>query len=208
MTLVTAHDTDLAADGEPVAPPLPPSQLVELAGLGEVEVRELPGPPGARTVILLHGWTASADINFFTAYERLGERFRVIAFDHRGHGSGLRTKRAFRLEDCADDVTRVADVLGVERFTPVGYSMGGAVAQLVWRRHRERVEALALCATAPHFAERREERLSFLGLTGLAVAGITVGIFLLRAGQPGWAAGVSFAPTVIIGVITLVALLK
>jgi 3-oxoadipate enol-lactonase len=176
MTLVTAHDTDLAADGEPVAPPLPPSQLVELAGLGEVEVRELPGPPGARTVILLHGWTASADINFFTAYERLGERFRVIAFDHRGHGSGLRTKRAFRLEDCADDVTRVADVLGVERFTPVGYSMGGAVAQLVWRRHRERVEALALCATAPHFAERREERLSFLGLTGLAaLARVTPG---------------------------------
>jgi 3-oxoadipate enol-lactonase len=180
MSIATPPEAELvidgAADAEPVGPALPPSRLVELAGLGEIEVRESPGPPGARTVVLLHGWTASADINFFTAYERLGERFHVIAFDHRGHGGGLRTKRTFRLEDCADDVTRVADALGVERFTPVGYSMGGAVAQLVWRRHRDRVEALTLCATAPHFAERREERLSFLGLTGLAaLARVTPG---------------------------------
>jgi hypothetical protein len=47
-----------------------------------------------------------------------------------------------------------------------------------------------------------------LGLTLLGVAGIGVGIFLLRAGQPGWAASISFAPVVIIGVILLVALLK
>ncbi len=46
--------------------------------------------------------------------------------------------------------------------------MGGAIAQLTWRRHRDRVDGLVLAATAPHFAERRDERLSFLGLTGLA----------------------------------------
>ena len=68
----------------------------------------------------------------------------------------------------ADDVIAVADALGIDRFIPVGYSMGGAVAQLVWHRHRERVDGLVLCATAPYFAELRGERLSFLGLTGLA----------------------------------------
>jgi pimeloyl-ACP methyl ester carboxylesterase len=92
----------------------------------------------------------------------------VLAYDHRGHGRGLRSKRAFRLEDVADDVIAVADALGIDTFIPVGYSMGGAVAQLVWHRHRERVDGLVLCATAPYFAQLRTERLSFLGMTGLA----------------------------------------
>ena len=168
----TADDTDSsvdnAVDGEPPAPELPPAAPVELAGLGEVDVREVPGPEGAPAVILIHGWTASADINFFTCYRALGEHVRVIAFDQRGHGSGLRTRRVVRLEDCADDVARVADALGIDTFIPVGYSMGGTIAQLTWRRHRDRVDGLVLAATAPHFAERRDERLSFLGLTGLA----------------------------------------
>ena len=168
----TADDTDSsvddAVDGEPPAPELPQATPVELAGLGEVDVREVPGPEGAPAVILIHGWTASADINFFTCYRALGEHVRVIAFDQRGHGSGLRTRRVVRLEDCADDVARVADALGIDTFIPVGYSMGGTIAQLTWRRHRDRVDGLVLAATAPHFAERRDERLSFLGLTGLA----------------------------------------
>ncbi len=56
--------------------------------------------------------------------------------------------------------------------------------------------------------EIRALKLWMAGLTLPGVAGITVGIFLLRAGQPGWAAGVSFAPAVIMGVIFLVALIK
>jgi len=81
-----------------------------------------------------------------------------------------------RLEDCADDVIRVADALGVERIVPVGYSMGGAIAQLVWQRHPDRVAGMVLCATAGSFAEARDERLSFLGLTGLAaLARVTPG---------------------------------
>jgi 3-oxoadipate enol-lactonase len=51
----------------------------------------------------------------------------------------------------------------------LGYSMGGAVAQLLWRRHPERVRGLVLAATASRFSDGRNERLPFLGLTGLAV---------------------------------------
>jgi len=119
-------------------------------------------------LVLLHGWTATADLNFFTCYHELAKRWRVVAFDQRGHAGGLRTRRAFRLEDCADDVVAVADALGIDSIIPIGYSMGGPVAQLVWQRHRSRVDGLVLCATAPYFAGRRPERLSFLGLTGLA----------------------------------------
>lgn len=147
---------------------MPPGRFVELEDRGTVVVRDVAGPPGAPALVLLHGWTATADLNWFTCYQPLAEHYRVIAFDHRGHGSGLRSKKPFRLEDCADDAVDVADALGVERFIPVGYSMGGPVAQLVWQRHRERVAGMVLCATAPYFAGRREERLSLLGLTGLA----------------------------------------
>ena len=54
----------------------------------------------------------------------------------------------------------------------------------------------------------RALKLWMLGLTLLGGAGITAGIFLLRAGQPGWAAGVSFAPTFIMAIILAVALLE
>jgi 3-oxoadipate enol-lactonase len=141
---------------------------MELPGRGTTFVRTVPGPPGAPTLVLLHGWTATADLNWFTCYHPLGRQFRVIALDHRGHGRGIRTRKLFRLEDCADDAVAVMDVLGIERGIPVGYSMGGPVAQLLWKRHPDRVDGLVLCATAGYFATSREEKLSFLGLSGLA----------------------------------------
>ena len=52
----------------PAAPPLPPARDVELAA-GTVGLREVAGPPGAPTVVLLHGWTASADLNFCTCFD-------------------------------------------------------------------------------------------------------------------------------------------
>ena len=47
-----------------------------------------------------------------------------------------------------------------------------------------------------------------VGLSLLGLAGIVVGIVLLRAGQSGWASGVAFAPTVIFGIIFIIALIK
>lgn len=149
-------------------PWLPPGRDVRIPA-GTVRVRELPGPAGAPVVVLLHGWNATADLNFFRCYRSLGEHVRVIAFDQRGHGHGVRSRRAFTLEDCADDVAGVLDAVGVERAIPVGYSMGGAIAQLVWHRHRDRVRGLALTATAGQFSDRREERLTFLGISSLAM---------------------------------------
>jgi 3-oxoadipate enol-lactonase len=149
-------------------PDLPSGAAMHLPGRGTTFVRTLDGPVGAPTVVLLHGWTATADLNWFTCYEPLAEHFRVVALDHRGHGRGIRSRKAFRLEDCADDAVAVCDVLGIEQFIPVGYSMGGPIAQLMWKRHRHRTAGLVLCATASYFSTSREERLSFLGISGLA----------------------------------------
>ena len=163
-----------AASSAPLPPPpppplLPPGREIELPGRGVTFVRDLAGPtPDAPTVLLLHGWTATADLNFHTCYDELARTYRVLALDHRGHGRGLRTKRTFRLEDCADDAIALLDALGIDRALVVGYSMGGPVALLAWRRHPERVQGLVLCATAPHFSTSRNERLNFLGLSGLA----------------------------------------
>ncbi len=149
-------------------PDLPPGRFLDLEDRGTIIVRDF-GPRDAETtIVLLHGWTATADLNWFRCYEALGEGHRVIAYDHRGHGSGLRSKKRFRLEDCADDAVAVADALGIDRFVPVGYSMGGPVAQLIWRRHAERIDGLVLCATAPIFNVERAERLGFLGGSALA----------------------------------------
>ena len=160
-------DDLLAAPVAPEAPELPPARDIELSA-GTVRLRELPGPPGAPTVVLLHGWTASADLNFYTCYDALGEHFRVLSFDHRGHGHGIRTRRRFRLEDCADDVAELLSVVDAAPAIAVGYSMGGAVAQLLWRRHPEAVRGLVLAATAAQFKARYNDRISFLGLRGLA----------------------------------------
>lgn len=138
-----------------------------LPGRGTTYFRELEGPAGAPTLILLHGWTATADLNWFMCYEQLGQHFRVIALDHRGHGRGIRTNRSFKLSDCADDAVALADQLGIEKFIPVGYSMGGTVAQLVWKRHAHRVSGLVLAATSGHFVSERKERVGFTVMAGI-----------------------------------------
>lgn len=153
-------------------PVLPPGRHVDLPGRGRTFVRELDGPPGAPSLLLLHGWTANADLNWFTSFDALSRRFGVVAIDHRGHGRGIRGRRRFRLEDCADDAAALLELLGPRGggWIAVGYSMGGSVAQLLWRRHRQALAGLVLCATGPVFAESPVERRYFAGLGALALA--------------------------------------
>lgn len=148
-----AATPDVADDAQPGAPWLPPGGPVELPGRGTTFVRDSGGPtPDAPALLLLHGWAVTADLNWFPAYPALAERFRVVTLDHRGHGRGIRPANGIvRLPDCADDATAVLDALGIERALVAGYSMGGAIAQLVWKRHRDRVDGLVLCSTARHF---------------------------------------------------------
>lgn len=158
-------------DGAPEfgRPPLPPGRTVEVPGRGEVFVREAGvRRRGMPTLVLLHGWTATADLNWFPSYGPLSKEHHVVAFDHRGHGRGLRAPGRFTLEACADDVVAVADVLGIGRVVPVGYSMGGLVAQLLARR--DRVAGLVLGATSRNFRGTPADRLYFGGMSTLAAA--------------------------------------
>ena len=144
---------------------------MELPGRGLTFVREVPGPPGAPVVVLLHGWTATGALNWFPSFAPLGRHFRVVALDHRGHGQGIRSRQPFRLEDCADDVAALAEQLGITKLIPVGYSMGGPIATLTWLRHRDLVQGLVLCATAARFVgSRPTHRMFTQGMLGLSLA--------------------------------------
>jgi pimeloyl-ACP methyl ester carboxylesterase len=149
----------------------PPGRVVEVPGRGDTFVYEMEGPPDAPVLFLVHGLVATTQLNWFPAFPILADHFRVIATDLRGHGRGFPVGNRFRLSDCADDMAAVADALGVERFIPVGYSLGGPVAQLAWHRHRDRVEGLVLCATSRNFGGTLRERTWYRMVPGI-VSGI------------------------------------
>lgn len=143
-------------------PHLPPARTVVVGGRGEFFVRHQQHPdPAAPVVLLLHGWTASSDLQFFTAYAALSEFATIVGIDHRGHGRGLRPDVDVTLEDCADDAAAVCAALGIESVVATGFSMGGPVAMLLARRHRSLVSGLVLQATALEWRATARERARF-----------------------------------------------
>jgi len=94
-------------------------------------------------VTLLHGFTLNAhswDELVPKLASRLGEGWKLITPDLRGHGSAPTTPCA--MEDCAADLVALWDHLGIERSHVVGYSMGGRLALHVAVRLPERTRSL------------------------------------------------------------------
>lgn len=140
-------------------PWLPAGRTVVVPGRGEFFIRQfVHSDPNAPTLLLLHGWTANSDLQFFTAYRQMAEKYSFIGIDHRGHGRGLRSSAPFTLEDCADDAAAVLNTLGIPRVVTVGYSMGGPISLLFCQRHRHLVRAMVLQATALEWRATRRER--------------------------------------------------
>ena len=140
-------------------PWLPEGRIVSVADRGEFFVRHHRHEnPAAPILLLLHGWTASSDTQFFTAYSELAKHYSFIGIDHRGHGRGLRPTQKFSLEECADDAAAVVRALGVTSVITVGYSMGGPISLFVAQRHGDLVDGLVLQATALEWRGTARER--------------------------------------------------
>ena len=156
----------------PPVPPIdmPPARTLRIPGRGELFLRDTGGHGPA--VMLLHGWMATADMNWCGAYDDLAAAgYRVLAIDHRGHGRGLRSAAPFRLVDCAGDAAAALRALEVAPALVIGYSMGGAIAQLMARDFRDVVAGLILSGTAQHWQDPQTRRaLKAMGALGLMLS--------------------------------------
>ncbi|WP_020666712.1 3-oxoadipate enol-lactonase [Amycolatopsis nigrescens] len=74
--------------------------------------------------------------------------FRVLRYDHRGHGGSPAPPGPYTLDDLGADLTGLLDRLGVPRAHLAGLSLGGMVAMHVAARAPERVASLVLCCTS------------------------------------------------------------
>lgn len=104
-----------------------------------------------RPLVALHGGLHTIDASFGAVLPALAEDRQVIAIELQGHGHTGDIDRLPLLENLADDVLALLDLLGVDRADFIGYSLGGLVALTVATRHPERAGRLVLAST--HFRQ-------------------------------------------------------
>jgi 3-oxoadipate enol-lactonase len=111
----------------------------------------LEGPADAPVLVMsnslgttLHVWDEQAPV--------LRERFRLLRYDHRGHGGSSVPTGSYSMEDLGGDVLALLDRLEVERFSFCGLSIGGMVGMWLASEVPQRVERLVLCCTSAQFA--------------------------------------------------------
>jgi 3-oxoadipate enol-lactonase len=119
----------------------------------EFLVREM-GPESGVPIVLIHGLAGASLTEWYQVAPKLAVDRRVIMIDHRGHGLSAPGDRRFEVTDDADDIAAVLDDVGVGEIDVVGYSMGGAIAQSLARRHPGRVRKLVLIATFAAHTEK------------------------------------------------------
>src|SRR5678810_1239507 len=108
------------------------------------------GPRDAQPIVFHHGWPLSADdwdnqMMFF-----LGQGFRVIAHDRRGHGRSTQTDGGNDMDTYASDVDALVTELGLTNAVHVGHSTGGGqVTRYVARHGQGRIAKLVLIGAVP-----------------------------------------------------------
>ena len=108
------------------------------------------GLPDSQAIVFHHGWPLSADdwdaqMMFF-----LGEGYRVIAHDRRGHGRSSQTWQGNEMDTYAADVAALTDQLDLKGAVHIGHSTGGGeVARYVARAKPGRVSKAVLISAVP-----------------------------------------------------------
>jgi 2-succinyl-6-hydroxy-2,4-cyclohexadiene-1-carboxylate synthase len=99
-------------------------------------------------LLLLHGFTQTGRGWDEVARHLVGERYRPLAPDLRGHGAAG-SRRPISMDACVRDIAGLA----AGRFALAGYSMGGRIALHVALAHPERVSRLVLISTTAGIEE-------------------------------------------------------
>ena len=106
-----------------------------------------------RPLLVLNGFAATSadwDPSFI---DRLASFNELILLDNRGMGRSTDNGRPFDIAQLADDATRVIEILGIERTSLLGWSMGGFITQTLALQHPGRVNKLILLSTDPGGAD-------------------------------------------------------
>ncbi|MFK5736112.1 alpha/beta hydrolase [Pseudomonas urmiensis] len=115
------------------------------------------GPRDAQVIHFHHGWPLSADdwdaqLLFF-----LGQGFRVVAHDRRGHGRSSQVWDGHDMDHYADDVAAVVEHLGTQGAVHVGHSTGGGeVVRYITRHPKDPVAKAVLIAAVPPLMVKTE----------------------------------------------------
>lgn len=100
-------------------------------------------------LVLIHGVAANADLNwrYPGVIRTLSKRFRVIAFDLRGHGLSGKPHNIDQYgTQMVEDIARLMDHLQIRRAHMAGYSLGGFILLKFLATHPDRVASAAICA--------------------------------------------------------------
>jgi 3-oxoadipate enol-lactonase len=110
------------------------------------------GPDDAPVLVL--GPSLGTDTGLFDAQAaEFARDFRVVRYDLRGHGGSEVVPGPCTMADLAGDVVALLDRLGIDRFSYAGVSIGGAIGQQLALTVPERLEKLAIIASAAQFAD-------------------------------------------------------
>ena len=127
-------------------PPVEPYRRFHLAVSGGHEIYvELCGTPGAQPVLVLHGGPGAGISPFMRRFFDPA-RYHIVLFDQRGTGrsrphGGLEENTTWHL---VEDIERLREHLGVQRWHLFGGSWGSTLAVLYAQRYPERATALML----------------------------------------------------------------
>jgi pimeloyl-ACP methyl ester carboxylesterase len=105
-----------------------------------------------RAVLLTHGHMSSRTA-WDGQHRALGDRYRTISWDIRGHGQTDVPDDAahYSLEHTVADIRALLDHLGIERAVIGGLSLGGYVSLAFYLAHPQMVEALVICDSGPGY---------------------------------------------------------
>ena len=104
------------------------------------------GPSGAPALVLSNSLGCSADM-WAPQIPALTQRFRVIRYEHRGHGGTGAPGGSWTIDDLGSDLLAAMDIVGVERASVVGLSLGGTVAMWLAINHPDRVDRLVIACS-------------------------------------------------------------
>ncbi len=116
-----------------------------------VEVSAVEEGQAGSPAVVLSGSLGSTFDMWDPQMAALAERFRVIRYDHRGHGGSPVPPGPYDIEDLAGDLVALLDRLGVERAHVCGASMGGLVAMWLAAHEPARIDRTVLICTTPWF---------------------------------------------------------